>query len=176
MSHLNENELRVFVDAIKHLFGQMTQYPAEIRSAYLGNSEISQTLLGEGADDTIGQSDDNYLPMPVNDYTGLIKVSGDYTGSVYFTAPRHMMLAFLLESGETETTDSNLLDAVGEIANTISGNVRQHFGETLEISPPVLCRGDRHLSSMGVRDRPFIINLAWQQYEASVVVDIDEVH
>jgi len=30
---------------------------------------------------------------------------------------------------------------VGEVANTISGNARTHFGSTLEISVPVTIKG-----------------------------------
>ena len=65
------------------------------------------------------------------DYTGIITLSGDYK-DVYFTAPRFMLVDLLTNMSETNVSEINLLDIVGEIANTISGNARKHFGKGLE--------------------------------------------
>ena len=150
MSDLTENELKVFIDAVLHYFAQMSTYKPEIRTSYLAQ---------EGA--------------PSYDYTGLISISGHYRGCVYFTAPRLMLRQLLIEMREPDTTEANLLDAIGEMANTIAGNARRYFGEALEISVPVTFKGVAEHLRAAVRARPFVMIVAWSGYEAAVVVDIE---
>lgn len=148
MANLNESELKVFIDAVTHYFQHLTSEPAEIRAAYLAKEE-----------------------MPRFDYTGLITVSGRFHGCVYFSAPRIMVRELLIRLHEPDTCEDNLLDAVGEVANTISGNARRHFGDALDISVPVTLRGATELKT-ATRTRPFAILLRWHRYEAAVVVDL----
>lgn len=150
MSTLNETELKVFVDAVTHYFSHLTQEPAEIRAAYLAAADT-----------------------PHFDYTGLIMLSGHFRGCVYFSAPRLMVRELLIRLQEPDTCEDNLLDAVGEVANTIAGNARRHFGDALDISVPVTIRGSSEQIKCGVRARPFAILLRWQRFEAAVVVDIE---
>jgi len=150
MSDLNENQLKIFIDAVLHYFGQMSTHKAEIKTSYLAERT-----------------------PPCADYTGLITVSGRYRGCIYLTAPRLMLRQLLIEMREPDTTEANLLDAVGEIANTISGNARRHFGEALEISVPVAFKGVAEQLRAAVRARPFVIVVGWCGYEAAVVVDIE---
>lgn len=147
---MKESELKVFIDAVTHYFSQQTSTPAEIRAAYLAADS-----------------------MPRYDYTGLITLSGRFRGCVYFSASRQMVRELLIMQQEPDTCDANLLDAVGEVANTISGNARRHFGEKLEISVPVAILGKPEQIRSAARTRPFAILLRWQRHEAAVVVDIE---
>lgn len=150
MTTLSENELKIFIEAVTHYFSHLTREPAEIRSAYLSGEET-----------------------PHFDYTGLITLSGRFRGCVYFSAPRLMVRELLIRLQEPDTREDNLLDAVGEVANTIAGNARRHFGDALDISVPVTIRGASEQIKCSVRTRPFAILLRWQRYEAAVVVDIE---
>jgi chemotaxis protein CheX len=152
MSTLSESELKVFIDAVTHYFSHLTSEPAEIRAAYLADTKT-----------------------PRFTYTGLITLSGHFRGCVYFSAPRRLVRELLLQLQEPDTCEDNLLDAVGEVANTLSGNARRHFGEALEISVPITILGATEQIRTGVRTRPFAIVLSWQRYEAVVVVDIERV-
>lgn len=61
---INEGKLRVFITAIMEYFQALTGEPAHVRSAYLGTD----------------------LSVPqAYDYTGLITISGNYRGCVYFS-------------------------------------------------------------------------------------------
>src|SRR6185436_2684257 len=118
MTDFSEAEFKVFIEAVTHYFAHQTREPAQIRASYLTD------------------------PAALNfDYTGLITLSGRFQGCVYFTAPGRMLRELLRALHEPDVHDDNLLDAVGEIANTIAGNVRRYFGEGLEISVPVKLRG-----------------------------------
>jgi chemotaxis protein CheX len=149
MTNLSATELKVFIDAVTHYFSQLTCETAVIRSSYLAETE-----------------------MPHFDYTGLITLSGHFQGCVYFSAPRRLVRELLIQLQEPDTCDENLLDAVGEVANTISGNARKHFGSALDISVPITIKGTTEQIRSAVRARPFAILLSWQRYEAVVVVDL----
>ncbi|HZV99448.1 MAG TPA: chemotaxis protein CheX [Methylophilaceae bacterium] len=151
---MNENDLAVFTDAVKHYFLQTTKEPAEIRAAYLSESE----------------------KIVHSQYTGLITLSGMFRGCVHFSAPHTMLLQILVIMGEPDRSESQLLDVVGEIANTIAGNARRHFGASLEISVPVTIKGTSDLIRAAVRTRPFVISLHWRNQNAVVVVDIESIN
>lgn len=152
MADMNESELKVFIEAVTHFFAHLTTVPATVRAAYLANATI-----------------------PHFDYTGLITLSGRFRGCVYFSAPQRMLRELLGVLREPDVRDCNLLDTVGEIANTIAGNARSYFGETLEISVPVTIHGAPEQIKSAVRARPFAIMLRWGSCEATVVVDLEPV-
>jgi chemotaxis protein CheX len=105
----------------------------------------------------------------------MITLSGKFRGCVYFSAPRLLVRELLIQLQEPDTREVNLLDAIGEVANTIAGNARRHFGNALDISVPITILGTSEQIKCGVRTRPFAIALRWQRYEAVVVVDIEAV-
>jgi chemotaxis protein CheX len=152
MTDFSETEFKVFIEAVTHYFAHQTQMPAQIRASYLTD------------------------PAALNfDYTGLITLAGRFRGCVYFTAPGRMLRELLRALHEPDVHDDNLLDAVGEIANTIAGNVRRHFGAALEISVPIKIRGTSTEIKSAVRSRPFAILIGWQRHEAAVVIDLEPV-
>ena len=151
MADINETDTRVFVDSVTNYFAQLTGMAAEIRTAYLANTH-----------------------PPHFEYTGLIEVSGQFRGSVYFSATSMMAAKLLLAMRENDTSSNNLLDIVGEVANTIAGNARKHYGAGLEISTPVTTFANKNAIEHTTRARPFAIELKWQQSEAVVVVDLED--
>jgi chemotaxis protein CheX len=151
MSTINEKDIHSFVDAVSAYFYQVTQERAEIKGAYLVEGEIS---------------------APTFDLTGYIELSGSFTGRVYFSAPRAMVTYLLLLMQEPHRSEERLLDAVGEIANTIAGNAREHFGETMQISVPVTTATEHDWLSTKVSPHSYVIMVKWKQYRASVIVDI----
>ena len=43
--------------------------------------------------------------------------------------------------GETDTSEEMLIDTVGEVANTLSGNARESLGKNFIISVPKVVKG-----------------------------------
>ena len=99
---LKEAEIRTFIEGTTNYFETTAQQPATVGSPYL------VTDGNPGA----------------YEYTGVIGISGSRKGIVYFTAPRGMLTVLLMRMQETDTSDDNIKDLVGEVANTISGNAR----------------------------------------------------
>lgn len=155
MSAISTNGIRVFTDAVKHFFAQMTQDQVVIDTAFLATDGKPQCY----------------------DYTGLVAVAGEFRGCVYFSAPRVMLRHLLMSMGEMDHRDENLLDLVGEVANTFSGNAREQFGPAFAISVPVAVKGEpEHIkpgSAHTPPHAPFVISVRWKSYSAAVVVCID---
>ncbi|MCL1826103.1 MAG: chemotaxis protein CheX [Betaproteobacteria bacterium] len=151
MKGINEKDIHIFVDAVSNFFFHATQEKVEIKTAYLLENDV---------------------PSSTYDLTSYITLSGSFTGRIYFSAPRTMLTHLLVAMGEQTRDNDRLLDAAGEIANTISGNARKHFGETMEISVPTAQATDPDWLKTVVSPHSYIILVKWKHYRASVVVDI----
>ena len=149
MSDLSEKDIEVFIEAVGGYFKKTTKEAASVGVAYLARNAF-----------------------PMNDFTGMIKVSADYEGALYFSAPSAMLRHLLTVMKETNQSDENLLDAVGEIANTISGNARKYFGENMVISIPEKVAGLPSSFSQLARHYAYVIIIKWKHYSASLIVDI----
>lgn len=147
---MNETDLRVFTDAVRHYFDQLGEGPAEIRTSYLQDSSA----------------------IPVYDYTGIIRVGGDFRGQVRVSASQRLISHLLRQAGASGNNPDAYLDAVGELANTLAGNARRHYGERLDISVPEAYLG-KGPSDLG-RQRTMVILVDWKQYGLAVLVDVSE--
>lgn len=87
-----------------------------------------------------------YLTDSVNsvlsDYTGIIAITGEYSGNVYFTASRSFLERLITAHGQSDFSEKLTRDMVGEITNTLSGNSRKKLGSRFEISVPDVIEGD----------------------------------
>ncbi|WP_114974206.1 chemotaxis protein CheX [Rhodoferax ferrireducens] len=149
MGALVEDELKLFVNSVRRYFSVTTSQEPQITSAFLGTSDI------EG-----------------HDFNGLVSFSGTYDGHVMVSMPGKLLRELLLLQHETDLSDANLLDAVGEIANTLAGNARKALGSGLQISVPVKVQGASGIKAR-VRQHPYVITLRWNHQPALIVVDME---
>ena len=149
MATLSETDLRLFVDSIKNYLLVTTRQEPQITSAFLGTGDVQGF-----------------------EFNGVVAFSGAYNGQVIVSMPARLLRELLLLQHETDLSDGNLLDAVGEIANTLAGNARKTLGAGLEISVPVKMQGAPGVKSR-VRKHPFVITLRWNHHEAMVCVDME---
>lgn len=147
---MTEAELRIFVTIIQNYYEQQTGRPAEMGTPFL--------------------ADPNSLP--VYDYTGVIGISGNRQGCVYFTAKTEMLRQILSYSGESDLSPTNLADLAGEIGNTISGNARREFGHEFLISVPLVVKGQDQRISLPKGVKAYIIPFRWHKLDAALVVSI----
>jgi len=151
MNTLREDELKLFVDSVRHYFKTTTSQEPQITSAYLGTGDI------EGFE-----------------FNGVVSFSGTYHGQVIVSMPPRLLRELLLLQRETDLSDVNLLDAVGEIANTLAGNARRTLGPDLRISVPAKLQGPTGNKGR-VRRHPYVITLRWNHQNAVVCVDMEKV-
>ena len=152
MDTLHESELTLFVESVRRYFQVVTRQEPQITSAFLGTGDV------EGYD-----------------YNGIVSFSGSYNGSVMVSMPPQLLRELLLLQGETDLSQGNLLDAVGEIANTLGGNARKTLGAGLAISVPVKLHGASGVHAR-VRKHPYVITLRWNRQPAMVCVDMEKRH
>ncbi|MEP6790741.1 MAG: chemotaxis protein CheX [Ramlibacter sp.] len=152
MDSLHETELKLFVDSVRRYFEVVTRQEPQITSAFLGTGDI------EG-----------------HDYNGIVTFSGSYNGHVIVSMPQQLLRELLLLQRETDLSDNNLLDAVGEIANTLGGNARKTLGPELHISVPLKLQGSSGIRAR-VRKHPYVITLRWNHQPALVCVDMEKRH
>jgi chemotaxis protein CheX len=147
---LRETELRTFVDGTINYFETSVQQAATVGSPYL----VTDGKPG------------------AYEYTGVICISGARRGIVYFTAPRGMLTVLLMRMQETDSSDANIKDLVGEVANTISGNARRDFGKNFLISiPTVIAYEPEQVPAAHVR--AYVIPINWRSHSAKLVVCLE---
>lgn len=116
---MNNEKLQVFVDGVTNYFETVSDEPVSVSTPFL-ISDINKYL---------------------SDYTGIIGISGNQKGSVFFTAPKGLLAHLLNDLGVLSTQEDKLMDLVGEVSNTISGNARREFGDQFMLSVPVVLKG-----------------------------------
>lgn len=147
---MQEKEIQVFIDGAKKFFKKLTHRDITIGTPYL-------------------VTHDN---LPCSDYTGIIGISGDRKGAVYFTAPRVLLSHLLILSGEKSNGDIMMRDVVGEVANTISGNARSSFGSGFMISVPLVVQGLPEKLYLSTQIHAYVIPIQWSTYSSSLVVGL----
>ena len=145
-----EGEIRTFVEGTTHYFETSARQPASVGSPY---------LVTDG-------NPGSY------EYTGVIRITGARNGVVYFSAPRGMLTVLLMRMQETDTSDGNIRDLVGEVANTISGNARRDFGKHFVISVPIVIAHDER-PVPAPHARSFVIPINWRTHSAKLVVCLE---
>jgi chemotaxis protein CheX len=148
---MNEEFVNVFVNGMMRYLKHLDDVTAEVGTPYLMDTD-----------------------QPTHyDITGIIGISGERKGCVYFTAPRVFLSHLLATQGETNLSDENLLDLSGEIANTIAGNARSDFGKNFQISVPVVVEGGPSSMHLPKGIRSFAIPVTWRKYTPLLVVAVE---
>lgn len=148
---MSEETLQVFIDGAINYFQHTSDREVKVGSPYLI---------------------ENTSPIAF-DFTGIIGVSGPYKGTVYFTAPKALLTHLLLSIGEDDISIEHIMDVVGEVANTISGNARSKFGQEFMISVPVVIEGKPGHIHLPKNHRSYVIPVYWKAYSAAVVICLE---
>ena len=150
MEALDANELKLFVESVRQYFRVLTKQEPQITSAFLATGDLQG-----------------------HEYNGIVTFSGSYNGHVIVSMPGQLLKELLLLQGENDVSQGNLLDAVGEIANTLGGNARKTLGPALNISVPVRLHGSSGIQAR-VRKHPYAITLRWNHQPAVVCIAMEK--
>jgi len=148
---MNNENLKVFVDGVTNYFETVSNEPAEVGTPYL-ISDINQNLM---------------------DFTGIIGISGNHKGSVFFTAPRALLVHLLNDLGILSTRDDKLMDLVGEVSNTVSGNARREFGDQFLLSVPVVLRGKSDDIAIAKTVEIYVIPIVWRHLKSNLIINLE---
>jgi chemotaxis protein CheX len=148
---MKESDLNFFIDSTLEFFRTTTSKEVEIGVPYLKDKD----------------------PI-VLDYTGIIRISGEQKGSIYFTASRDMLIelgSYILE--DIDYGEDELKDLVEEIVNTIAGSVRGAYGSSFLISVPAVIEGMPKDICFPENLTGYVIPIVWQDYKAFLVVCLE---
>jgi len=109
---------------------------------------------------------------PFQEYSGIIQISGRISGVVCFTATKTMLETILDFLNQDPTNPDAVSDLVGEIANTLSGNVREKFGREFMISVPMVAVGNYVESMFSTNTRDYVIPIIWRSEKAYLLVSL----
>jgi chemotaxis protein CheX len=148
---MNETDLHFFIDSTVNYFDEVTNEKATAGIPYIKDDE----------------------PV-VLEYTGIIGISGKRKGSIYVTTAEDMLHSIAkLILGLDEVDKEDIKDLVGEIANTISGNVRQAYGSDFMISVPVVVEGKAKDIKLPDNIQSFVIPITWRDFKFYLVVCLE---
>lgn len=151
---MKEEKIQAFVDVVKNYFAQFSQDELVVDTPYL--MEEAPSLYN---------------------YTGVIGISGVMSGVVYITASKELLHVLLQDMQESDISDAMFQDLVGEIANTIAGNVRRDFGAEFNISVPIVFKGAPQSVIIPQNDqdkRAFVIPILWKRQVGEIVVFLSD--
>lgn len=148
---MKETDLHFFIDSLVNYFEEVTEERPVTGIPYLKDEE----------------------PV-VQEYAGIIGISGKRKGSVYITATTEMLKALAKIIIDVEdVSPEDIKDLVGEIANTIAGNVRQAYGSEFMISVPVVIEGKARDIKLPDDIQTFVIPMTWREYNSFLVVCLE---
>jgi chemotaxis protein CheX len=148
---MNETDLHFFIDSTLNYFEEVTNEKATAGIPYI--KDESPVVL---------------------EYTGIIGISGKRKGSIYITTAESMLteVAHII-LGLDNVRKEDIKDLVGEIANTISGNVRQAYGSDFMISVPVVVEGQAKDIKLPDNIQSFVVPLTWREHKTFLVVCLE---
>ena len=116
-----------------------------------------------------------------NDYAGIIGVSGSQKGAVYFTMCKELLDKMLsithpeLEDWEQseESMEEMRMDYSGEMANIVSGNVRNYLGEHFLISVPVVVTAPQTVMRIHGDTQAIVFPISWEGNQCHIVLSLE---
>ena len=149
---MKSENLTVFVDGIANFFKTVTQTSASVGTPFL-IQDINEYL---------------------HDFTGVIGITGNHKGSVFFSTTRRLAVHLLSDMGVMTTRDEKLLDLVGEVCNTVSGNARREFGQEFMLSTPVMLQGKSENVRVTDIASIYVIPIVWRDLNANLIINLNE--
>lgn len=126
------------------------------------------------------------LPQEVNPLThfndcisAMVGLAGTYNGLVSIHQPVSLgtRLASVMLDMELEPGDRDVLDALGEVANMVAGNFKQHLsrgGQDIQLSTPSVATGrDYFISCREAGSLNLLFDLDEEWLMVSVTLDMD---
>ncbi len=153
---LEHKYMEVFVDGLTRYFKHLDEA-----------RETSSPSLQIGSPFLIDEASTRGL-----DYTGVISISGENKGHVFFSANSSLLKIILLAYGAKDLTTSKHRDVVGEVANTIAGNAREHLGNHFNISTPSVVEGPISPEKYKLSPRCFVLPFRWKSNQAELIVSV----
>ncbi|XOV91676.1 MAG: chemotaxis protein CheX [Bacteroidota bacterium] len=146
-----ESTCKLFIDSVTNYFSVLTEQSSEISVPYLKDIE----------------------KLELKQFTGMIGVSGNRKGYVYFSADRELFEELInIFVGIDDPEIEDVMDMAGEISNVIAGNIRANLGTNFIISVPLVFEGRPDDLKFPDDTFVYVIPITWNGHNAYVVVGL----
>jgi len=146
-----EDTCKLFINSVRNYFRVLTDIDSEIQVPYLKESE----------------------KIDLKAYTGMIGISGNRKGYIYFTANKGLFEDLInIFIGIDNPSKEDVMDMAGEISNVIAGNIRANLGTNFMISVPLVFEGMPEDLKFPSDSHVYVIPLIWKSHEAAVVLGL----
>lgn len=111
--------------------------------------------------------------QPLFEYTGHIGITGSHKGGMVITCASEMVQEILhIVLGAESSTGDDLEGMIAEVANTIAGNARVHFGSGFDISVPTVVIGYPEEIKFQLAEPTLVIPMTWKGYGANAIIGL----
>ena len=111
--------------------------------------------------------------QPLFEYTGHIGISGSHKGGMVITCAKEMVQEILhIVLGAEQSSDDDLEGIIAEVANTIAGNARVHFGSSFDISVPTVVVGFPEEIKFQLAEPTLVIPMTWKGFSANATIGL----
>lgn len=110
---------------------------------------------------------------PLYAYSGHIGISGSHRGGMVITCDKGLiaiLLKFVL--GAEAPAEDDMINMIAEMANTISGNARVHFGSGFDISVPTVVVGEPEEFKFVLAEPTLVIPFTWLGHRANAIIGL----
>lgn len=146
-----EETCNLFINSVKNYFKVLTEIDSEINVPYLKQPD----------------------GIMLKDFTGVIGISGNRKGYVYFSANRALFADLIdIFIGLDDPVNEDILDMAGETSNVIAGNIRANLGTNFMISVPLVFEGRPDDLKFPENTPVYVIPLTWNKHDAQVIVGL----
>lgn len=110
---------------------------------------------------------------PLYHYTGHIGISGSHKGGLVITCEKDLISNLVkIVLGISPATDEENIPMIGEMANTIAGNARLHFGAGFDISVPSVVVGELEEFKFLLAEPTLVVPFTWQGSAGNLIVGL----
>jgi len=85
-----------------------------------------------------------------------------------------MLRQLLAAIGILESGEDKMMDLVGEVSNTVSGNARRTFGDQFMLSTPIVLKGKSDSVKVSKVEEVYVIPIVWRQHQANLIISLEE--
>jgi chemotaxis protein CheX len=111
--------------------------------------------------------------QPLYEYTGHIGISGSHKGGLVITCEKRLVEDIVRIVLETENPgEDEMIPMIGEMANTIAGNARVHFGGSFDISVPSVVIGELDEFKFMLAEPTLVIPLIRKGNAANLIIGL----
>jgi chemotaxis protein CheX len=110
---------------------------------------------------------------PLLAYSGHIGITGSHRGGLVITCEKAVVEDLVkLVLGSSFESDEDIIPMIAEMANTIAGNARTHFGSSFDISVPTVVVGEPEEFKFVLADPTLVIPMSWKGHAANLIIGL----